>query len=228
MQRERVAVALAGGVRAHQAPRPDPGADRPRADRASGSWRSTRAKLQTLSEQGLPSMLYVVAAADGARCIGIVAMVVRRRRRLPPPAHLRRRAATSARWSSWRWSSPRSGSPAAAPSAGSCIGGFQLQPSEIAKVAVLVAVAAVLHERKGEPGLPTVGVCLALTAVPMGLVFLQPDLGTSIVFVVAVRRAVPGRRRQGRATSPVLGAAGVAARRRGLPGRLDRTTSSNG
>jgi rod shape determining protein RodA len=62
------------------------------------------------------------------------------------------------------------------------IGGFQLQPSELAKVAVLIALAAVLHESKGEPGLAHVGLCLALTAVPMGLVFLQPDLGTSIVF----------------------------------------------
>jgi rod shape determining protein RodA len=63
------------------------------------------------------------------------------------------------------------------------IAGFQMQPSELAKVAVLVSVAALLHERKGEPGLPTVGIGLALVGVPMVLVFLQPDLGTSIVFV---------------------------------------------
>jgi rod shape determining protein RodA len=63
------------------------------------------------------------------------------------------------------------------------IAGFQMQPSELAKVAVLVSVAALLHERKGEPGLPTVGIALALVGVPMALVFLQPDLGTSIVFV---------------------------------------------
>lgn len=63
------------------------------------------------------------------------------------------------------------------------LGPLQLQPSEIAKVAVLVAVAAVLHEAKGEPGLGSVGAGLVLTLVPMGLVFLQPDLGTSIVFV---------------------------------------------
>ncbi len=63
------------------------------------------------------------------------------------------------------------------------VGGFQLQPSELAKVAVLIAVAALLHERKGEPGLPTVGIALVLTLVPVGFVFLQPDLGTSIVFL---------------------------------------------
>jgi len=63
------------------------------------------------------------------------------------------------------------------------LGGFQLQPSELAKIAVLIAVAAALHEAKGEPGVGTVGVGLLATLIPMGLVFLQPDLGTSIVFV---------------------------------------------
>ena len=63
------------------------------------------------------------------------------------------------------------------------VAGFQLQPSELAKVAVLVSVAALLHERKGEPGLPTVGIALVLVGVPMVLVFLQPDLGTSLVFI---------------------------------------------
>jgi len=63
------------------------------------------------------------------------------------------------------------------------LGGFQLQPSELAKIAVLVAVAAVLHEAKGEPGIGSIGLSLVIALVPMALVFLQPDLGTSIVFV---------------------------------------------
>jgi rod shape determining protein RodA len=63
------------------------------------------------------------------------------------------------------------------------LGGFQLQPSELAKIAVLIAMAALLHEAKGEPGIGTVGAGLVITLVPMVLVFLQPDLGTSIVFV---------------------------------------------
>jgi rod shape determining protein RodA len=63
------------------------------------------------------------------------------------------------------------------------LGGFQLQPSELAKVALLVAIAALLHEAKGEPNLSVIGASLVLTVVPAGLVFLQPDLGTSIVFV---------------------------------------------
>lgn len=66
------------------------------------------------------------------------------------------------------------------------IGGFQFQPSEAAKVAVLVAVAALLHGAKGEPGFVPVVASLATVAVPMGLVFVQPDFGTATVFVVLI------------------------------------------
>jgi len=62
-------------------------------------------------------------------------------------------------------------------------GGFNLQPSEIAKLAVVIAVAALLHEARGKPGFGSVVATVALVGVPMGLVFLEPDLGTSIVFV---------------------------------------------
>lgn len=62
------------------------------------------------------------------------------------------------------------------------IGGFQLQPSEIAKVALLVALAALLHERKGDPNLVTIVAALALVGLPTLLIVGQPDLGTAIVF----------------------------------------------
>jgi rod shape determining protein RodA len=63
------------------------------------------------------------------------------------------------------------------------LGPFNLQPSEVGKVAVIVALSALLHEQKGNPGLATVGWGLLIVGLPMGLVFLEPDLGTSIVFV---------------------------------------------
>jgi rod shape determining protein RodA len=63
------------------------------------------------------------------------------------------------------------------------LGGFQLQPSELAKLAVLVALASFLHNAKGEPHGGHVATGLALALVPIGLVFIQPDLGTSIVFM---------------------------------------------
>lgn len=61
------------------------------------------------------------------------------------------------------------------------IGGFNIQPSEFAKLGVIITLAALLHARPAST-IPAVLRALAITAVPWGLVFLQPDLGTSLVF----------------------------------------------
>jgi rod shape determining protein RodA len=63
------------------------------------------------------------------------------------------------------------------------LGFFQAQPSEIAKVAVIVLLAAYLSERKGEIRALDVLIALGIVALPMGLIFLEPDLGTTMVFV---------------------------------------------
>jgi rod shape determining protein RodA len=63
------------------------------------------------------------------------------------------------------------------------IGGFQFQPSEFAKVAVIVTAAAVLHERREDPGIGTVVLGLAVVVPPLGLIMLQPDPGTGTVFL---------------------------------------------
>jgi rod shape determining protein RodA len=60
--------------------------------------------------------------------------------------------------------------------------GFQLAPSEIAKLAVIGVIAAFLSELRGELTLRDVFRAAGLAALPAVLVFLQPDLGTSIVF----------------------------------------------
>jgi rod shape determining protein RodA len=60
--------------------------------------------------------------------------------------------------------------------------GFQLAPSEIAKLAVIAMLAAFLSEIRGELTLQDVFRATGLAAIPAVLVFLQPDLGTSIVF----------------------------------------------
>ncbi|WP_253883904.1 rod shape-determining protein RodA [Actinomadura rupiterrae] len=68
-------------------------------------------------------------------------------------------------------------------------GGFQVQPSEFAKVGLVVVMAMVLGEpRDGEvgPGRRDVLLALALAGVPAGLIMLQPDLGTTLVFAVVV------------------------------------------
>ena len=60
--------------------------------------------------------------------------------------------------------------------------GFQFAPSEVAKIALVVMLAAFLSElRSQERTLEDVFRATAIAAVPGGLVFLQPDLGTSIV-----------------------------------------------
>jgi rod shape determining protein RodA len=68
-------------------------------------------------------------------------------------------------------------------------GGFQVQPSEFAKVALVVGMAVLLAERRTQERASRgadVPLALALAAVPLGLVMLQPDLGTAMVFVFTV------------------------------------------
>ncbi len=59
--------------------------------------------------------------------------------------------------------------------------GFHVQPSEFAKVGMIITLAALLENAAATTLLGMVRV-LAIAAVPWGLVFIQPDLGTSLVF----------------------------------------------
>ena len=61
------------------------------------------------------------------------------------------------------------------------IAGFRFQPSEFAKIAIIITLAVLLHKSTAS-SLPKVFRALAITAVPWGLVFTQPDLATSMVF----------------------------------------------
>jgi len=64
--------------------------------------------------------------------------------------------------------------------------GFQLSPSELAKIALIIMLAAFLSEvrRSGvDLSLQDVYRATAIAALPGLLVFIQPDLGTSIVLV---------------------------------------------
>ncbi len=61
------------------------------------------------------------------------------------------------------------------------IGGFHVQPSEFAKVGIIITLAALLHERT-TPTLLDVIKILVIAAIPWGLVFIEPNLGTSLVF----------------------------------------------
>ncbi len=61
------------------------------------------------------------------------------------------------------------------------IAGFKFQPSEFAKLGLIITLAAVLHHRPAN-SLPTFLRAVAITIPPWLLVFKQPDLGTSLVF----------------------------------------------
>lgn len=61
------------------------------------------------------------------------------------------------------------------------IAGVPIQPSEFAKVGVIITLAALLQSHTAAK-IPNVVRALLITAVPWALVFLQPDLGTSLVF----------------------------------------------
>ena len=65
------------------------------------------------------------------------------------------------------------------------VAGFNVQPSEFAKIAVVITLAALLQQKE-KADFATLIPTLAITAIPWGLVFLQPDLGTSLVFGVIV------------------------------------------
>src|ERR687883_1924110 len=65
------------------------------------------------------------------------------------------------------------------------LGVFDLQASEVAKLAVLVAIARVLGDKpEGPLSLRRLIASLALVIVPIGLVFVEPDLGTSFAFLM--------------------------------------------
>ena len=66
-------------------------------------------------------------------------------------------------------------------------GGFEAEPSEFAKIGMILMVATILGElrdRAPRPGLREAGLALACGAIPLALVVLQPDLGVVILVVV--------------------------------------------
>jgi rod shape determining protein RodA len=93
--------------------------------------------------------------------------------------------------------------------------GFTIQPSEFAKVAIIVGVALVLADRSptDAPDLRTLVRALAIAAVPVALILLQPDLGTVLVIlsIVVGMLAIAGVRLVHLLVLAALGAAAVAA-----------------
>jgi rod shape determining protein RodA len=63
---------------------------------------------------------------------------------------------------------------------------LQFQPSEIAKFGLIVALAGYVNEHRGDIDPWRLTVMIGLALVPLGLVQLQPDLGTNMVLMCIV------------------------------------------
>ncbi len=61
------------------------------------------------------------------------------------------------------------------------IGGFNIQPSEFAKVSIIISLAAVMHDRPIQSPIDVFKGAW-VTLPPWILIFLQPNLGTALVF----------------------------------------------
>ena len=138
-------------------------------------------KLATLTTQGLPATTFLSRQLVAAG-VGFVLMVAatvfdyRRLRAFIPLGYLATLVmlalvlsplGTSVRGSQ-RWIS---------------LAGFQVQPSELMKIALLLALAMLFNETEGVPGIGRTAVAVLLAVVPLGLVFAQPDLGTAMVYL---------------------------------------------
>jgi cell division protein FtsW (lipid II flippase) len=99
-----------------------------------------------------------------------------------------------ARWGSRRWVP---------------LGFMNFQPSELAKLAFILAVSRYLMYRENYRRLSGLAIPFALALVPMGLILKEPDLGTSLVFlpVLAAMLFAAGAKLKHLALAGCLGAA---------------------
>ena len=70
------------------------------------------------------------------------------------------------------------------------LGPLQFQPSEIAKIVLVVALAGYCHQHRGDLDAWRLAMTLGIAAIPMALVMLQNDLGTMLVMCVVVAAVV--------------------------------------
>ena len=68
-------------------------------------------------------------------------------------------------------------------------GGFQIQPAELAKIAIIIGMSMISSERSHDSDGPTsrdVLQALAVAAIPVALIIMQPDMGTVLIISAAV------------------------------------------
>jgi len=93
------------------------------------------------------------------------------------------------------------------------LGTFQLQPSEISKMALILVLAAYIGaHRESELNLRRLITAVILAGVPMALIMLQPDIGTDLVFgcILAAALLIGGAKPRHLAVLGVVAVLGVA------------------
>ncbi len=63
------------------------------------------------------------------------------------------------------------------------IGGFNLQPSEFAKIGVALVLAKYFGENRGMPTWTDLAIAGGLTCLPLALIAREPDLGTAVTLI---------------------------------------------
>lgn len=101
------------------------------------------------------------------------------------------------------------------------LGSFQLQPSEMSKIALVLCLAAfagwtgrgIRHDGESTLSLGKLLTLLVLAGFPMAMIMLQPDLGTDLVFAAILFGVlvVAGAKGRHLAALAVLGVVGVVA-----------------
>jgi len=93
------------------------------------------------------------------------------------------------------------------------LGPFNFQPSELAKVVVIIALGAYLSLHRGDIDTTQILGALGMAAIPLTLIYLQNDMGTGMVFVAVIMGTllVAGAKPRHIAALTALGVLGVVA-----------------
>jgi len=66
------------------------------------------------------------------------------------------------------------------------IGSFHIEPSELSKIVLILCLASYCSAFRDELDTRTLAMALGLAAVPLVLIYLQPDVGTDMVFAAII------------------------------------------
>ncbi len=91
------------------------------------------------------------------------------------------------------------------------LAGFDFQPSELMKLTIVLTLARFIRFRSSYKTFAGLGVPFVLTLVPMGLILLQPDLGTALLLapILFTMLFCAGARLRHLAIIAVMGAAAI-------------------